>query len=128
MPALFRCGLLLARGFGLFRFLVAWFRSAGFVVLCPPVPHEIPVAAVRRIVDRSQRGVLITTEMDNRLKDQEKMVMVFESGGIPIRFEVLPDIGHWYPDDLDDKIDTAIQFILSPRNGIPRRNAIPGRR
>jgi hypothetical protein len=91
---------------------VLLFPFHGFVVLCPPVPDVVPIDAVKRIVDRGQRGVLLTTEMDHRVKDQEKFAMVLESGGVPIRFEVFPDIGHWYPSDLDDKMDQAINFIL----------------
>lgn len=91
---------------------VLLFPFRGFVVLCPPVPDVVPIDAVERIVDHGHRGVLLTTEMDNRLKAQEKFAMVLESGGVPIRFEVFPDIGHWYPKDLDDKLDKAIGFIL----------------
>jgi acetyl esterase/lipase len=84
----------------------------GFVVLCPPVPKEYPVEAVARIVDRGQRGVMLTTEMDGRVDDQRKLAEAFQAGGVPLTFEVLPNIGHWYPPDMGRRIDRAIEFIL----------------
>ena len=84
----------------------------GFVVLCPPVPKVIPFQAVERILERRQRGVLLTTEMDCRLIEQEKLAMVFESGGVPLKFEIFPNSSHWYPPDLGDRIDNAITYIL----------------
>ena len=86
--------------------------ARGFVVLCPPVPEQYSPQAIARIVDRKQRGMFLTTEMDNRLEDQRRIVAAFENGGVPLEFEVTPDIGHWYPPDLAEKIDEAVCFIL----------------
>jgi predicted esterase len=84
----------------------------GFIVLCPPVPREVPFRAVKRIVENDQRGVLLTTEMDDLIVEQERFVMVFEAGGIPIKFEIFPNFGRWYPPDLGVRMDGAIDFIL----------------
>ena len=84
----------------------------GFIVLCPPVPEHYPPEAVARIVDRDQRGVLLTTEMDNRVDDQRVMAATFKDGGVPLQFEVMPDIGHWYPPDLGKRLDSALGYIL----------------
>jgi hypothetical protein len=32
--------------------------------------------------------------------------------GFPCDFVVTPDIGHWYPDDLDNRIDQAVRYIF----------------
>jgi pimeloyl-ACP methyl ester carboxylesterase len=88
------------------------FPVRGFVVLCPPVPEDYPPEAVALIATRGQRGLFLTTEMDNRVEDQRKLAAAFEAGGVPLKFEVTPNIGHWYPPDLVDKIDEAINFIL----------------
>ena len=84
----------------------------GFVVLCPPVPEDYSQEAVLRIAARGQRGTLLTTEMDNRVKDQCTLASAFESGGVPLIFEITPNIGHWYPLDMAGKIDQAVDFIM----------------
>lgn len=91
------------------------FPCRGFVVLCPPVPDGISIEKIERMVELGQRGVLLTTEMDPRLKDQEKFALVLESAGVPLRFEVFPNIGHWYPPDLDDKIHEAVDFVFQTK-------------
>jgi len=86
--------------------------NKGFVILCPPVPERYAPDAIARIVARGQRGMLLTTEMDNRLEEQRKLASAFEAGGVLLRFEVTPNIGHWYPQNLAEKIDEGIDFIL----------------
>jgi dipeptidyl aminopeptidase/acylaminoacyl peptidase len=49
--------------------------------------------------------------MDPRLSVQKKMVEVLKAAGFPYRFVVTPNIGHWFPQDLDKKIDDAISHI-----------------
>jgi len=84
----------------------------GFVVLCPPVPEHYPPDAVARIVERHQRGVLLTTEMDNRIDDQRRLAAAFMEGGASLLFEVMPNIGHWYPPDMGERLDAALRYIL----------------
>ena len=85
----------------------------GFIVLCPPVPEGYTSEAIARIAERGQRGVLLTTEMDNRVEDQRELAAAFQEGRVPLQFEVTSNIGHWYPPDLAEKIDDGIEFILS---------------
>jgi predicted esterase len=91
------------------------FPFCGYVLLCPPVPQEYPLAAIKRVWNRGQRGVLLTAELDKRLIEQEKMAMIFDSAGIPLKFKVLTRVGRGYPPDLDVRIDEAIDFILSSK-------------
>ncbi len=84
---------------------------AGFISLCPARPEDLTADRVASAKARGVRGVLITTEMDDRLEGQRQMAAVFEAAGLPHRFEVTPDIGHWFPDDLAARIDRAIAFI-----------------
>lgn len=60
---------------------------------------------------RGLRGTLLTTEMDPRLSVQKEMVEVFKSAGFPLQFVVTPDIGHWFPEDIETRIDQAIDHI-----------------
>ncbi len=87
------------------------FPVKGFVVLCPAKPESFSVVNVREAKERGLRGTLLTTEMDPRLSVQKEMVEVFESAGFPLRFVVTPNIGHWFPEDIEVKIDQAIDHI-----------------
>lgn len=84
---------------------------SGFVVLCPPRPSGFENDAVARAKERGIRGTLLTTEMDPRIKDQEAMKEIMTSVGLPLEFVVTPNTGHWYPEDLAEKIDAALKHI-----------------
>jgi len=93
--------------------------AIGFVVLCPAKPDGFSAEKVREAKARGIRGTLITTEMDNRLPDQKEMAEIMEEQELPHEFIVTPNIGHWYPENLAELIDTAIRHILGGR---PIRN------
>lgn len=83
----------------------------GFVLLCPAKPENFSAGDVARARSRGIRGTLITTEMDNRLDQQREMVKTFMQEGLQYQFVVTPNIGHWYPEDLGEKIDQALLHI-----------------
>jgi predicted esterase len=86
---------------------------AGFIALCPAKTESFTPERVREAKERGVKGIILTTEMDPRLPDQREMNEILETENFPSEFIVTPDIGHWFPDDLDKKIDTAIAFILN---------------
>jgi predicted esterase len=86
---------------------------AGFVVLCPPRPEDFDLPGVEAMQKRGIRGTILTTEMDPRLKDQEAMSDLMKSAGLQLEFIVTPNTGHWYPDDLAEKIDSGLMHVLS---------------
>jgi hypothetical protein len=69
--------------------------------------------AIARIVERKQSGLLLTTEIDNRVEDQRRIAAAYEIGGVPLKFEITPNIGNWYLPDLAEKLGRAIVFILA---------------
>jgi predicted esterase len=85
----------------------------GFVVLCPAMPEGFSAQEVRAASERGVRGTLLTTEMDGRVDQQRRMVDIMEEMGLSHEFHITPDIGHWYPDDLAERIDRAIAHIFS---------------
>ena len=87
--------------------------ASGFVILCPEVPDDPGQAALDGAARRGIRGTLLTTEQDGRLKRQEEYVSGLAAHGLDVRFIVTPKTGHWYPDDLESKIDEALAHILS---------------
>ncbi len=84
----------------------------GFVVLCPAKPEGFTSARVQAAAQRGLRGTILTTEMDGRLEDQKAMARIFDLENLPCEFIITPDIGHWYPEDLDVQIDRALARIL----------------
>lgn len=88
------------------------FPVRGFVILCPAKPDDFSGEKVVAAKNRGVRGVLITTEMDNRLDAQKEMAEIMENNGFLHQFFITPNIGHWFPENMDKKIDDAIEFIL----------------
>jgi predicted esterase len=84
----------------------------GFVVLCPGKPEGFSAEKVREAKARGIRGTLLTTEMDTRLADQKDMAEIMQAAGLDHKFIVTPNIGHWYPENLAELIDAAIEHIL----------------
>ena len=93
--------------------------AIGFVVLCPAKPEGFSTEKVSKAKVRGIRGTLITTEMDNRLPDQKEMAEIMKEQKLPLEFIVTPNIGHWYPENISEMIDTGIKHILE---GHPIRN------
>lgn len=86
--------------------------AAGFIALCPAKPESFTAERVREVKKRGVRGTILTTEMDPRLPEQKSMNEILEAESFPSEFIITPDIGHWFPEDLDIKIDNAIDFIF----------------
>jgi predicted esterase len=87
------------------------FSVQGFVVLCPAMPEGFSADEVKAASERGVRGTLLTTEMDGRLEQQTRMAGIMEEVGLVHEFHITPDIGHWYPEDLAERIDRAIAHI-----------------
>jgi predicted esterase len=85
----------------------------GFVILCPPMPDNITAAEVAAARDRGVRGTIITTELDDRVPAQRAMADLFRDNGLQYQFVMTPNIGHWYPENLPELIDRAIEHIRS---------------
>jgi predicted esterase len=83
----------------------------GFVVLCPAKPEDLSPDQIQAASKKGVRGTLLTTEMDGRLDQQKEMADTMREHGLPLVFHVFPDIGHWYPEDLAERIDAAIAHI-----------------
>jgi predicted esterase len=86
--------------------------AIGFVVLCPARPDGFTAGKIREVKARGIRGTLITTEMDPRLPEQKEMAAIMKAEGLGHEFIVTPNIGHWYPGNLQELIDAAIAHIV----------------
>jgi acetyl esterase/lipase len=85
--------------------------AAGFVALCPAKMESCTPENVRGASERGVRGTIITSEFDGRVPEQREMAEIFRKEGLQYQFILTPNIGHWIPKDLGDKIDQAIRHI-----------------
>ena len=88
---------------------------SGFIALCPevPLPEVVSEGDIRQAAERGVRGTILSTELDNRLGQQRQLADKFRGTGLQYQFAVTPNIGHWYPDNLDKLIDQAIAHIFN---------------
>jgi predicted esterase len=84
---------------------------SGFVVLCPAKSEAFTEENIRMAKKRGVRGTILTTEMDPRLTVQKEMAKIIDKEDLSCEFIITPNIGHWFPDDLDERIDQAIDYI-----------------
>ena len=86
-------------------------QARGFIVLCPAKPKSFTIENIRKAAGRGVRGVLLTTEFDARVDEQKEMAVIMNKEGLPVEVVVTPDVGHWFPEDLDKQIERALSFI-----------------
>jgi dipeptidyl aminopeptidase/acylaminoacyl peptidase len=89
--------------------------AGGFIVLCPAKPKSFTVENIRKAAGRGVRGVLLTTEFDARVEEQKEMAEIMNREGLPVEVIVTPDVGHWFPEDLDRQIERGLAFIRERR-------------
>lgn len=89
-------------------------QSPGFVA----VVGTAEVASLESFLDaaaaRGVRGVMIGGAEDRLSLGWQKSARDELIGrGIPIHFEEVPGVGHWYPDDFGQHLQRALDFLLS---------------
>ncbi|MDX9864512.1 MAG: hypothetical protein RBT34_06885 [Anaerolineaceae bacterium] len=84
----------------------------GFIALCPRKPASVQSELLRNLHETGLKGVILTGEKDAALDSQKEMVRDFEQAQLPHRFEVTPGLAHWFPENLPDQLNRALQFLL----------------
>jgi acetyl esterase/lipase len=85
--------------------------ARGFIVLCPVPPEIKDPAVLTELRKKRLKGTLLTTELDQRVPQQKAFVQQMNQARIPVRLVVTPNIGHWYPENLPELIDRALQEL-----------------
>ena len=86
----------------------------GFVGLCPELrPESFTRENVERATRRGMKGVFLEGEIKWPMPEEQAMLAVFESVGLPYQFHINPGIGHVFPLDFREKLDQAITFVMS---------------
>lgn len=89
------------------------FPAAGFIALCPAIMGSFTEENIKKAAERGIRGTILTTEMDPRVSQQKEMVEMLKKEKLQHEFVITPNVGHWIPDDLSEKIDSSIEFIFN---------------
>jgi len=84
----------------------------GFITLCPELqPSSFTKESVGIANKRGVKGVFMEGEYADLIDDEVKMMKIFDEVGLPYQSYINKGLGHWYPKDLDDKVDNALKFL-----------------
>lgn len=86
--------------------------ARGFVLLCPELPADPSDEQLEPLVRKRVRGTILTSELDRRIERQKEFGAFLTARQVPVRIVVIPNAGHWYPDDLPRLIDEALAFLF----------------
>lgn len=84
----------------------------GFIALCAYVVESFTKENAQAAANRGVKGVFMEGENDESTPEVEEMTKVFDEVGLPYQHYINKGTGHWYPDDLSDKLEKALKFIL----------------
>jgi predicted esterase len=87
--------------------------ARGFVAIVAAPPVEEIEAHLETARRAGVRGVFITGELDGARAGVEAAHRLLEEGGLAVRLEVLPGLGHEYPADLPRLLEEALDFVLA---------------
>jgi len=83
----------------------------GFIALCPDQPSNFSKEGVESMIKRNVKGIILTGEKDGSLPEQEAMIEVFKQTGFDYRFTINEGLGHWFPENLSEQMDDALDYI-----------------
>jgi len=92
-------------------FLTRTVPAKAFICGCPGKPLSFSREAAEAAARREGRGVIIAGEDDFFREDQLEMLGVFEEEGLPCEYMVVPGVGHEFPPDFPDLLDTALDSL-----------------
>lgn len=84
----------------------------GFIALCSAKPNSFTKDNIEELLHRGVKGVFMEGEKDVPVPKVDEMMKDFDDIGVPYQYYINDGIGHWYPDDLNDKLVQAVDFIL----------------
>jgi predicted esterase len=67
---------------------------------------------IRAAHERGVRWVFIDGKEDIPVEALEETINTFKKLGVPYEYYINDGIGHWYPKDLDFKVENALNFIM----------------
>jgi len=83
----------------------------GFVALNPSKHDLMTLESIKSASRDGLTGGIITGDQDNDYKSQLDLMDSFKKESLKCELIVNKDFGHWFPDNLSEKIDQVIDFI-----------------
>ncbi len=87
----------------------------GAIALCSGRLKSFTAEKIKAASARGVKLVFLEGAKDERLAGVEEMMKKCKENGLPYEYYINEGIGHWYPDDIDDKCEKALNFILESR-------------
>lgn len=75
----------------------------------------ITADTIKAAYTRGTKLVFLEGSKDERLAGVEEMMEKCKENRLPYEYYINEGIGHWYPDDIDDKCEKALDFILESK-------------
>lgn len=85
----------------------------GAILLCSQRPTSFTVESAKNATEKHIKWVFMEGEKDAPVQDVEEMIETLNNFGGSCNYIINHGVGHWYPEDLEDKLDKALGFILN---------------
>ncbi|MDF2890001.1 MAG: hypothetical protein K0R80_368 [Clostridia bacterium] len=85
----------------------------GFIALNPDKPTELSEDNITSAKEKGIKGHIITGDKDQSYGQQRDMMDTFHRLGFSCQMDVIEGWGHWFPEDLSQRIDKALDDINS---------------
>jgi predicted esterase len=82
------------------------------LILAFPGMSEFSDEAVQRAAERGMRVSILAGENDRGIQRQKAMAVRFDQHGLPNRFIVSSETGHWFPKDFPRQLDLSLEYIF----------------
>jgi predicted esterase len=91
------------------------FPCRGLVAIVSTYPDlpDVP-ASSRQAAARHLRAYLLTGDRDTMRDQVERLHADLTAGGVQAELDVVPGLGHEYPDDFPSRLGRALEFLLEP--------------
>jgi predicted esterase len=88
--------------------------ASGFLAIVPGVPRSDRVAPhLDGAVRRGVHGWILTGEHDQEAAAAGRLHRELGDAGLAVRFELVADLGHDYPEDVPARLPGALAFVLA---------------
>ncbi|WBW98343.1 alpha/beta hydrolase [Oceanirhabdus sp. W0125-5] len=84
----------------------------GVIPLCSLKPRSFREECVKSVIQRGVKFVFMDGEEDVPMEQVDEMIEALDEHGIPHEYYINEGIGHWYPADLEGKLNKALNFIM----------------
>lgn len=84
----------------------------GAIALCSGRLRNFTAEYISAARDRGIKLVFMEGGKDERLAGVVEIMEKCKENGLPFQYYINEGIGHWYPEDIDDKCEKALNFIL----------------